>query len=357
MAVVDHKTFDTNDADKEGVSESSRTGVYWAVGLILVILPAFTGEFILSDIVSRILVMGMIALSLMFLAGYGGMVSLAQLTIAGVAAYMTAVFGTSAITEISIGLTWWIAVPIAIIIAMIFGTMVGALSVRTEGIYTIMITLAISAAFFFLANQNYDIFNGFSGINQVLPPVFVGVNWGNTIPFYYLCLFLAAVSYALVLYVSRSPFGLALQGIRDNPRRMAALGFNVTAHRIAAYTFASLVAGVGGVLMVWMNTAISPGAVSIAVVIDVLVMAVVGGLGHPVGAFLGAAVFIILETFALDVLETLGLPGERFQLLIGIGFLVIIFWSDDGLLGLWRKWRERSAKRDPLLGDMEGDGK
>ena len=329
---------------------------YWVVGVILVILPAFSSNFVLFQIFGWSLILGMIALSLMFLAGYGGMVSLVQMTVAGVAAYMMAIFGTSAIDAISVGWSWWITIPIAIIIAMIFGTISGALAVRTEGIYTIMITLAIAAAFFYFARQNYVLFNGFSGFNQVLPPHVFGVDWRAPTPFYYMALFWAAAAFLAVLYVSRSPFGLALQGIRDNPRRMAALGFNVTAHRIAAYTFASFIAAIGGILLVWLNGQISPGAVSVGPAIDILVIAVVGGIRHPIGPFIGAIIYAILRTFALDILVALGLAGERFQLLIGLGFLAIVFWSPDGVLGLWERWRQRSGRRDPLTGEATGDG-
>ena len=97
-------------------------------------------------------------------------------------------------------------------------------------------------------------------------------------PFYYLILFWAVLSYLVVVYVSRSPFGLALQGMRDNARRMAALGFNVTAHRIAAYAFAALIAAIAGVLLVWHGGQISPGTAGVGPVIDILIIAVVGGI-------------------------------------------------------------------------------
>ena len=112
----------------------------------------------------------MIALSLMFLAGYGGMVSLVQMTVAGCAGYMTAIFGASAVAEISLGWPWWLGMPVAILIAVIFGTLSGVLAVRTEGIYTIMITLAIASAFYYFTLQNYTLFNGFSGFNAVRIP-------------------------------------------------------------------------------------------------------------------------------------------------------------------------------------------
>ncbi|WP_375143786.1 branched-chain amino acid ABC transporter permease [Acuticoccus sp. MNP-M23] len=349
MAVTER---DTTGRDVGGQWwDVTRIPLHFAViGLILLIMPVIAGDFVLRQIVSYALILGTIALSLMFLAGYGNMVSLVQMTIAGVAAYMTAIFGMSAVDTISLGWPWWLAVPVAIFVAVLFGTLSGALAVRTEGIYTIMITLAIAAAMFYLVRQNYTLFNGFSGMNQVRAPVFWGVDWSDPAPFYYLTLAIALVSYWAVTYVSRTPFGLALQGVRDNPRRMAALGFNVTMHRIAAYAFASLIAAVAGVLLVWLNGQVSPGTIAVGPAIDILIIAVVGGLAHPIGPYLGAFLYVLLRTFAIDVLVALGLGGERFQLLIGLGFLVVVFFSSDGLLGIWKSFRER-ARRDPVTGE------
>ncbi len=313
----------------------------WLTGLFLLILPAFATSFVLVQLFGWALILGMIALSLMFLAGYGGMVSLIQMTVAGCAGYMTAILGTSAVAEISLGWPWWLAVPVAIAVGTLFGVIGGALSVRTEGIYTIMITLAIASAFYYFTLQNYTIFNGFSGFNAVRAPQAFGVDWRSPVPFYYLILFWAVAAYLAVVYVSRSPFGLALQGIRDNARRMAALGFNVTAHRIAAYAFAALIAGVAGVLLVWHGGQISPGTAGVGPVVDILIIAVAGGLSRPIGPFIGALIYVLLRTFALDVMEAVGLDGKRFALLIGLGFLLIVLFSPDGILGLWSRWRER----------------
>jgi branched-chain amino acid transport system permease protein len=328
---------------------------YWVVGAIMLLMPAVASDFVLFQIFGWSLILGIVGLSLMFLGGYGGMVSLAQMAVAGVASYMTAILGSSAITGISLGWPWWLAVPVAIAIATLFGTITGALAVRTAGIYTIMITLAIATAFFYFVRQNYAIFNGFSGFNDVHAPHVFGVDWSRPTAFYYLALGLAFLSYLLVLYVSRAPFGLALQGVRDNSRRMAALGFNTTAHRIAAYAFASFVASFAGVLLVWQNGQISPGAISTGKAIDILVIAVVGGLRHPIGPFIGALIYVLLRTFALDALVAVGLDGQRFQLLIGLGFLAIVFWSPDGVLGLWQRWRDRLGRRDPLTGESRED--
>src|SRR6202043_1844103 len=149
----------------------------WVVAFLLIIMPLIANGFFLIEIFGTTLILGIVALSLMFLAGYGGMVSLMQLTIAGLAGYMTAVLGASGNANISLGWPWWLATPMAIALATLFGTVGGALAVRTEGIYTIMITLAIASAFYYFTNQNWDIFNGHTGINSIVTPHFWGVDW------------------------------------------------------------------------------------------------------------------------------------------------------------------------------------
>lgn len=324
---------------------------WWVVGILLLAMPVVANGFILYQIFGWAFILGMVALSLMFLGGYGGMVSLAQMSIAALAGYMVAILGPSGVVAISLHWPWWLYIPVAILIAAVFATLIGALAVRTEGIYTIMITLAIAAAFFYFTRQNYSIFNGYTGFANVVPPELFGIDWRTPIPFYYLSLGCAALSYFVVLYVSRSPFGLALQGVRDNPRRMAALGFNVFAHRVFAYSFAAVIASVAGILLTWQNAMISPGTAGLPAVIDILVIAIVGGLRHPVGPFIGALIYVVLRTFSPDLLSALHLPDDRFKLLIGLGFLVVVYWSPDGVLGLWDRWRQRRAERaDPLTG-------
>ena len=122
---------------------------YWILAIALILMPSVASNFVLFQIFGWTFILGMIALSLMFLAGYGGMVSIVQMTVAGIAGYMVAIIGPSAITDISLGWPWWINIPFALIFAVIFGSLTGALAVRTEGIYTIMITLAIASAFFY----------------------------------------------------------------------------------------------------------------------------------------------------------------------------------------------------------------
>jgi branched-chain amino acid transport system permease protein len=300
--------------------------------------PWVATPFFTFQIGGQALALGLIALSLTFLGGYGGMVSLAQMTVASLAGYMVAIFGTS-IDPISLAWPWWLAVAVAVLIGTLFATFVGWLSVRTEGIYTIMITLAVGVAFYYLTLQNYSLFAGHRGFNQVDAPVIFGLHLREAVPFYYLALFCALMGYFFVNYLIRAPFGIALQGVRDNPRRMSALGFHVTGHRVAAYTVAGLLAAVGGVLMVWYNNQISPESASIARMIDILVIAVLGGMKHPIGAFAGAIVFVLLQNFAIDLIDR-----ERFNTLIGACFLAIVLFSPDGVLGLWDKFAALVAR-------------
>ena len=311
--------------------------------LLLIIYPLVTSEFIALQIGAYSIILGMVALSLMVLGGLGGMVTMSQITVAGMTSYMIAILGDNNMG--GLGLPWWLNIVLSLGFATILGGIIGAISVRTEGIYTIMITLAIAIIFFYFTRQNYVIFNGFNGFSEIKPPAVFGIDWRGKLPFYYLTLALGVLAYAGVLYMINTPFGLALQAIRDNPRRMTSLGFNVVLHRIAAHMLAGFIAGVSGILMVWYMGRISPGDISIDMVIDILVIAVIGGMRHPIGAFLGAIVFVLLGTFAIDLIDR-----ERFNTLIGLCFLFVVLFSPDGILGMIKSIfnKAKQAKADDV---------
>lgn len=315
---------------------------YAALGLALLLFPAIASDFFLTQIGGYSLIWGMLALSLMVLAGYGGMVSLAQITVAGVAGYGVAIFGSNATGIVGFGWPWWVVVPVAVALAAGASALIGWVAVRTEGIYTIMITLAIATATYYFTQQNAELFNGHSGFSGLRAPVFWSIDWRDARPFYYLCLGAAVLSFVAVLYTSRSTFGLTLQAIRDNPRRMRAVGYDVTAHKVFAWALAGVIAGVAGVLLVWFNGRISPGTIGVGAAINVLIIAVIGGLKHPIGPFLGAVVVVLMQTFAIDIVG-----ADRFNTLIGLVFLVIVFVSPDGLLGLWGRLKPH-LQQQPL---------
>ena len=295
----------------------------------LVVYPLLAPPFFIEQIGSYTIILGIVCVSLMVLGGLGGMVSMAQITIAGMAGYAVAITGDNNLG--GLGWHWVLSVGFALIVATVLGGIIGAISVRTEGIYTIMITLAIAVTVFYFARQNYYIFNGFTGFAQIKPPTLAGVYLRDMIPFYYLTLTSGVVCYFAVLYAMRSPFGLVLQAIRENPRRVSAMGYNVAAHRIVTHMLSGGIAGIGGILWVWYMGRISPGDIGVDVAIDILVIAVIGGMRHPIGPFIGAVLFVLLESFAIDLIDR-----DRFNMVIGFAFLGVVLFSPDGLLGIFK---------------------
>ena len=302
--------------------------------LMLAILPANQAQFWTANVFGRAIVFGIIAMSLTFLATYGGFISLAQMMIAGVAGYTVAVFVEGAVPQIVGGVGYAMAIPLGVFAATCMGLVVGAISVKTHDIYLLMITLALAMGVFRFVETNIAWFNGYEGIRNVVGPMLFGLDFRNAQLFYYIALGTAALLLAGVLYLVRSPFGLVLQGIRDNPRRVAALGYNVALHRIAAFGVAGFIAGCGGVLATIYNIGISPGTIGLGATVNVLIMSVIGGLGHPIGAFIGSLIFTFFDTFAANLYDR-----DRFNTLIGVVFLAIVLLSPDGVIGIGARLR------------------
>lgn len=311
--------------------------------LLLLVLPFFIPPFWTANILGRSLVYGIIALSLTFLASYGGFVSLGQMMLAGIAGYTVAILAPTAIPA-AFPTSYWVAVPAALVTATLAGLIVGAIAVRTQGIYLLMITLALAVGFNLYVQSNITLFNGYEGIRNVVGPQLFGSSFRSAYLFYYVSLAVAAALYFGVLYLVRTPFGLVLQGLRDNARRVTALGYDAALHRIAAFGVAGFIAGCGGILVCFYNIGISPGSVGLGATVNILVMSVIGGLGHPIGAFLGSLVFSVFDTFAADFYDR-----NRFNTLIGLVFLVIVLVSPDGLLGLFQRARGLVRGRRPAL--------
>jgi branched-chain amino acid transport system permease protein len=298
------------------------------------VMPEGQAQFWTANILGRAIVFGIIAMSLTFLATYGGFISLAQMMIAGVAGYALAVFVEGAVPRIVGGFGYGLAIPLGLLAATAMGLLVGAISVRTRDIYLLMITLALAMGVFRFIETNIAWFNGYEGIRNVVGPSILGLDFRNALVFYHVALGAAALLYFGILYLVKTPFGLVLQGIRDNPRRVAALGYSVALHRIAAFGVAGFIAGCGGVLSTIYNIGISPGTIGLGATVNVLIMSVIGGLGHPVGAFIGSLIFTVFDTFAATIYDR-----DRFNTLIGLVFLAIVLLSPDGAIGIGARLR------------------
>ncbi len=307
-------------------------------------------DFFTSVILTKALWLGVAAASLIFLSAYAGMVSLAQVGIYGIAgmtfANLVAADGGSAAA-------WspWLAVVVALVVATVVGLGFGAIAARSEGIYFLMITLAFSVLIFYFFSQVTSL-SGFGGVNNLDLPGLVGNPGTDPHPLYYTTLVASALVFVALKYVSRTPFGLAFQGQRDEPARMRALGFHVTRHRTLAFALAALVAGVAGVLSVWYNGRIAPGSINLAQTIDVLIIAVIGGLYRLEGAWVGALVYALLDNYSREWTPTVGnvLGPERFNTILGVVFLVIVLVSPGGLVGAWERGVDRVRRRGRSVG-------
>lgn len=291
----------------------------------LLFLPLVLNDFWLTQVATRALILGLMALSLSFLATYLGVVSFAQASLAGVAGYTIAYFGPNTV-DVGIELPFWIIIPLALILATLAGAIIGLIARRSRGIYAIMITLAIAVAFFYFTRQNYALFNGWTGFSGVSAPVIAGVSLADPTVLFLLSLAASVISMILVGGFVRSPLGLTIQAVRDAPSRVLALGIPVTAPIVAAFAFSGFLAGTGGILNVWYQERISSFSVGLGPIIDILIISVIGGLRHPSGAFVGAIVFVLLDTFAVDLIDR-----ERFNTLIGAVLLLIVIVAPNGL--------------------------
>jgi branched-chain amino acid transport system permease protein len=316
-----------------------------AIVAIAAIAPFFVSDFFLNVILTKGLWLGVAAASLIFLAAYGGMVSLAQVGLYGVAG-MT--FANLVLADGGSAAAWnpWLAVVAALVVATLVGLGFGWIAARSEGIYFLMITLAFSVLVFYFFSQVTQL-SGFGGINNVDLPGLVGSPEQDPEPRYYVTLVVAVLVFIGLSALSRTAFGLGLQGIRDEPARMRALGFDVTLHRTLAFGIGAVIAAIAGILSVWYNGRITPGSINLAQTIDILIIAVIGGLYRLEGAWLGALAYALIDNYSREWVPEVGnvLGPARFNTLIGVVFLVIVLLSPGGLIGIYESVRDRIGRR------------
>ena len=317
-----------------------------ALAIVLLLAPVIFTHYWLSEILTQALWLGIAASSLTFLNRYGGMTSLGQVAIYGIAGFAMANVVHTVNSEGGLNLGWtpWLGVIFGIAVALIVAFLFGAIASRSYGIYFLMITLALALLVYFFFGQVTQL-SGFGGIRSVSHPGFIKDPITDPTPLYYMCLGCSVGVYLLMRYVVRTPFGVALQGIRDDPPRMRSLGYNVPLHRTLAFTLGAFVASIAGILSVWFNTQISPGSIDINQTIAVLIIAVIGGLSRLEGAWIGALAFSLIDYYSRQDTPTLGLwlnPG-RFNTIIGLIFLLIVLLSPDGLIGIGQQVGRRLA--------------
>ena len=307
--------------------------------LVLLLAPLLFTDFYLSAVITKALWLGIAAASLIFLAGYVGMVSLGQVALYGVAGFtMANLVQADGGSEIA----WnpWVGTLAGILVCTGIGLFFGAIASRSYGIYFLMITLAFGVIVYLFFAQVTQL-SGFGGVNNVDRPDIVSNPVSDPANLFYIALGTAAAVYVLLRYLGRTPFGLALQGVRDDPSRMRALGFNVPLLRMLAFGLGALVAAFAGILSVWWNTRISPGSIDLPRTLDILIIAVIGGLYRLEGAWVGAIVFTVLDNWTRGI----DIVGGRFNTVIGVVFLAIVLLSPGGLMGIWQSITDFVGRR------------
>ena len=336
-----------------------------AAMVVAVLAPVLFSDFWVNSILTQALILGIGAASLIFLSAYGGMISLAQTGLMGIAGYALANMVTQRVPggETKGLLLGWdptLALVAAILFTVAIGLVFGAVASRSFGIYFLMLTLTYTViAFLFVGSVT--LIGGFSpvaGVDQYTPG-FIGDVVNDRERLYYIALITAVFVYLLIRYLVRTPFGISMQGIRDEPVRMASLGYNVALHRTLAFGIGAFVAAVGGVLYAWWFGQLSPTTMGLDATIQLLIIAVVGGLRRIEGAWLGALAFIWINNEVTNRIPSDGLPviGGTFNTVIGFIFLAIVIISPDGLMGLWeRLWDAARRRVSPPRVDGETRG-
>jgi branched-chain amino acid transport system permease protein len=328
---------------------SEKVAVELLIGAVLLVFlavfPLFPFDYWLSFILTQTFLMGIAAASLIFLTAYGGMVSLAQTALYGIAAFALGNMVTRGeVKGLHLGLDPWLSVVLAIAITTAVGFVFGAVASRSTGIYFLMITLTYGVIAFTFFGQVTQV-SGFSGIAGIQDhtPGLVGDPVRQPNRLYYIALVTSLVVYVAIRVLVRTPFGIAFQGVRDEPVRMGSLGYNVALHRTVAFTLGAFIASLAGVLYGWWNGVIAPDNVGLGATVDLLIIAVIGGLGRVEGAWLGAFAFIVINNYVRDV--SVPVLGGSFNTVIGLIFLAIVIVSPGGLMGLWDRLWSRSERR------------
>ena len=304
--------------------------------LVLGAMPLFAGKFYI-DLIAKIMIMAVFAMSLDLLVGVTGLVSLGHAAFFGLASYILVLAAPDQYTAVSL----WSSLPLAMAASALLALVIGALALRTRGVYFIMVTLAFSQMVYFVFHDT-KIAGGSDGTYiYVKPKADLGAwsfNLGDSAQFYYAMLLLLALTFLFLRMLLASRFGRALRGIKSNEQRMRALGFNTYAYKLAAFTIAGAIAGLAGYFAAVQFGFVNPEMLSWHQSANVLLMVILGGMGNVVGAVVGAFALVLAQ----DLFSSL---TKHWLLLMGGFVIAVVVLLPNGLTGAgqtWRHWRERT---------------
>jgi branched-chain amino acid transport system permease protein len=311
-----------------------------ATSAIVMVLGLAAAGQLLGDYATALLVKVMIlaifALSLQLLVGMTGLVSLGHAAFYGIGAYATVLVSGAeggnllAVLAASMGA------------AAIYALVVGALSLRTKGVYFIMVTLAFAQMAFFVFHDT-GIGGGSDGIYLYVRPAIGAIDLENHTVLFYVVLAAFVCTYGFLALIRRSRFGAALAGIRVSEQRMRAVGFQTYLYKLAAFVIAGALAGLAGCLLASRDGVVNPELLAWHNSGEVLLMLILGGLGHLRGAVLGAVAFTLLKEL-LSTQALVGAMADHWQLNLGIAIIVLVAVLPDGLMSLMRRLSPGSAR-------------
>ena len=317
-----------------------RNLVVAAIAALLLLLPVYAhgvGNLFLLSLFTRIVVLAMAAVSLNLIMGFGGMVSFGHAAYIGIGGYVVGILAHEGVPS---GFVQW---PLALALSALFALVIGALCLRTRGVYFIMITLAFAQMIYYVAVA-LDRYGGDDGLTIYRRSQFGGLlNLSNKTVFYYVCLALLLATVYLVWRVVNSRFGLVIQGARSNNRRMNAIGFPTYRYRLACFVMAGTICGLSGVLLANHTDFISPAMMHWTRSGDLIVMAVLGGMGSVFGPVIGALALLVLEEalpFLIGIVSLLvtgkdvAAAREYWQLILGPMLLLIVLFARGGIDGI-----------------------
>jgi branched-chain amino acid transport system permease protein len=310
-----------------------KTVAFAVLAGVLLVLPLFAGDFYIN-LGSQILIAAIFALSLNLLVGYGGMTSLGHASFLGVAAY------ASALLTSRYGLGHGPAAIVSIAGTTAMAAFFGLIALRATGLGFLMITLALSQVLWGLAYRMSNVTNGDNGVSGLTRPMPFGISLDSAPSFYWFALIVFAIAFGLMAIFVSSSFGSSLKGVRDQPRRMAALGFNPWMIRWITFIYAGFWGGVSGLLYVYYNKYIHPTSLSTTSSAEALLGVIAGGSGTLGGPVVGATLVLLLKNYASAYVE-------RWNMLLGLVFLFIVLVMPTGIIPGLRKLagRKRGASK------------
>ncbi|WP_428908006.1 branched-chain amino acid ABC transporter permease [Niallia sp. Krafla_26] len=308
--------------------------------IAVMVLPFFISSFTMY-MLTEVLIMGIFAMSLGLIMGYGGLQSLGHSAFFGIGAYAVAVLSEK---ETSI----YILLPAAILISCLFAFLTGLIALRNKGIFFLMITLAVTQMLFLLFRQT-DLWGGADGLGVSIKPDLGFIQLISPLSLFYFIGIIFVVTYLFLRLYVNSPLGKGLKGVMENESRMVALGYHVKKYQMIVYVIAGGLAGLAGGLYVYKTQFVSPEIYSVHMATTVMIMCFIGGLGTLFGPVIGAGVFIFLQNYVSTM-------TDRWSLIMGILFVVIVLINKGGIFHLLQTIWNKIIPKKKLTTKQKGAG-